>query len=203
MNFLGHNNGPGRRPPKAREAVTRAARTFCHRLHRTAPGPRPPAPSRDGPSSERALSAPPSSQNYQDRYRPGKSVPAAPWRRTVSSAGPREPLPLAVVAGFAQERLKLRTNLCGMRDTRLRAWIPQIYLTRPKMAQNHSACRAAGAVAVNSGRWLCARTTLAADQPVRSAGHAIARLERTNPPDAPQNGAEPFHLPGRGNRCCW
>jgi hypothetical protein len=125
MSFLGHMDGPRRRPPQARGAVTGAARTLCHWLHRTPPGPRPPAPSHDGPSSERALSPPPSSQNHQDRNRPGKSVPVALRRRTVPHARPQEPLPLAVVAGFAQEPLKLRTKLCGMRDTRSQARTPE------------------------------------------------------------------------------
>ena len=47
---------------------------------------------------------------------------------------------MAVVAGFAQEPLKLLTNQCGMRDTRLPWCLAQIYLTRRKMAQSHSAC---------------------------------------------------------------
>src|SRR5438309_1243968 len=43
------------------------------------------------------------------------------------------------------------------------------------------------AVAVGGGRRLRARTALAADQPVRSAGLAIAMVDRTNLPDAVEN----------------
>jgi hypothetical protein len=42
---------------------------------------------------------------------------------------------LVVVAGFAQEPLKLRTNLCGMRDTRSRGRSAKIYLTRRKFEE--------------------------------------------------------------------
>jgi hypothetical protein len=54
------------------------------------------------------------------------------------------------------------------------------------MAQNRSACRAAGTAAVGSGRCLWARTTLSANRPVGNAGHAIARVDRPNLPDAPE-----------------
>jgi hypothetical protein len=53
-------------------------------------------------------------------------------------------------------------------------------------AQNRFICRAAGTVAARSGRWLRPRTTQAADQSLRNAGHAIARAERKNLPDAPE-----------------
>jgi hypothetical protein len=58
-------------------------------------------------------------------------------------------------------------------------------------AQNRFICRAAGTAAARSGRWLRPRTTQAADQSLRNAGHAIAMVHRPNLPDAPQNGAEP------------
>jgi len=61
-----------------------------------------------------------------------------------------------VVAGFVQEPLLPLTNLREMRHPQSPWYIAQIYLTRRTMAQNHSACQAAGTAAVSSGRWLWA-----------------------------------------------
>jgi len=60
--------------------------------------------------------------------------------RSHSACGPQEPLLLVVVAGFVQEPLLPLTNLREMRHPQSPWYIAQIYLTRRKMAQNHSAC---------------------------------------------------------------
>jgi hypothetical protein len=91
-----------------------------------------------------------------------------------------------MVAGFAQEPHLLLTKLCEVRHPQSPWCLAQIYLTRRKKAQYRSTRRAAGTAAVGSGRWLHTRTTQAADHHVRSAALAIARAERTNPPDAPE-----------------